>query len=239
MKTVFLFLGMCLALLWTFPGRAQDVLTDSKPKSYRPFQPSAGLIGGTQGYGVEASIGLSQRINMRVGTSLLPFTANTVRSFNSSYDYDTELEVDFLNHHLLFDWNPFPKSGAFLNRMNLTVGAAYFYRASGVATIKLTDDYVVSPEYSMTPDEVGYLRADVSWKGVAPYAGIGWQNIRIAGPLSLGLDLGVFYLGKPDVKASATNLFEGNDVRNQPILERNLNDYRWLPNLQLGLKFNY
>ncbi len=239
MKTTFLFFGMCLAVLWGLPSHAQDVLSGSTRKEFRPFQPSVGLIGGTQGYGVEAGVALGQRLNLRLGTSLLPFTTNTVRSFNSSYDYDTELEVDFLNHHLFLDWNPFPNAGAFFNRMNLTVGVAYFYKAKGTATIKLTDDYVVSPEYSMTPDEVGYLKADVSWKGVAPYAGIGWQNIRIAGPLSLGVDLGVFYLGKPDVAASATNLFEGNDVRNQPILERNLNDYRWLPNLEIGLKFNY
>lgn len=203
------------------------------------FRNQVGLTVGTQGIGAEVGIPLSTRFNMRLGASLLPYKKTSLEHFNSQYDYNTDLKVEVMNLKAILDWQPFPNAGGFFNRMALSAGGAYFYKAKGRATAMLDGNYTRG-EIVLTPEEVGYVKFFGDWTGWAPYAGIGWHNIKIVDTFNIGFDLGGFYLGKPDdVHMAETNLFVGNAQRNEPILRRNLNDYKWLPNFQINLKFNY
>ncbi len=202
------------------------------------FHNSVGITVGTQGIGAEVDMPLSSRFNLRLGTSLLPYKGDVVKKFNSSNDYNTDFKVEFMNFGGYIDWQLFPDASAFFNKLALSVGGAYFYKAGGNATVKLADSYFVG-DIEFTPDEVGEVRANVDWKGWAPYAGIGWHNITIANNFDLGVNLGTYYIGSPDVKMTATNWLEPNAGINEPILTRNLKDYKWLPKLEIKFTFKY
>lgn len=202
------------------------------------FRNQVGFTVGTQGLGAEVGIPLSTRFNMRLGASLLPWEKTEISKFNSNRDYKTDIDVDVMNLRAMLDWQPFPTAGGFFNRFALSAGGAYFYKAKGSARATLTENYVFG-DLVFTPEEVGEVAGFADWTGWAPYAGLGWHNIRIVDTFNIGFDLGAFYLGKPDVKMTATKMLSGNDVTNEPILRDNLKDYKWLPNFSINLKFNY
>lgn len=227
----------CCMLVSTLTFAQQEWLPDGTV-GQPAFKNSVGITVGTQGIGAEVGVPLSTRFNLRLATSLLPYEGDVVKKFNSAYDYNTDFKVEFMNLSAFLDWQPFPSAGSFFRKFALTAGGAYFYKAGGNAKVMLADDYYVG-EIAFTPEEVGEINTVVDWKGWSPYAGLGWHNITITDNFNLGLNLGAYYLGSPDINMTATNWLSSNPAVNEPILRRNLKDYKWLPKFEIKFAYNY
>ncbi|MDT3403619.1 hypothetical protein [Mucilaginibacter terrae] len=188
------------------------------------------LQAGTQGVGGDLRYGLNQQISVRGGASFIPVKANNVFSF-SGFESTNNVSVKFSNVHLWADFVPFKKAQGF----RLVAGAGYLFQANGDIHVLPTGTYTVG-NYKLTPADLGTLKIDMSWKGVAPYAGFGLFKSFPNHRFNVNLDLGTYYLSQPKSNIVGTEMLADN-YKLEPQLNANMKSYRWLPVAQLNFNF--
>lgn len=209
-------------------GRAQ---AQSNPSGNLIWhQQSVKLNIGTQGVGGEYSYGVDNKVALRLGINVIPVKVNNVLNF-ADFNSTSRVEAKFTNIHLLADYTPFKSAPA----LRLVGGAAYFAHARGSMHVQPSDNYTYG-DIVLNEEQVGYLNLDIDWKGFAPYAGIGLFKVIPKHRFGVNLDLGTYYLKRPDVKIVGTGILKGNNTQ-EGQLKENVKDYRWLPVIQLD--FNY
>ncbi|WP_232336496.1 hypothetical protein [Mucilaginibacter aquatilis] len=188
------------------------------------------LQAGTQGIGGDLRYGLTSRISLRGGASFIPVKANNIFTF-SGFDSNNSLSVKFSNVHLWADVVPFKK----LQGLRLITGAGYLFKANGNINVLPTGTYSVG-NYKLTPADLGSLNIDMSWRGVAPYLGLGLFKGFPKNRFNVNLDLGTYYLSSPKSKVTGTEMLADN-YKLEPQLNANMKGYRWLPVAQLNFNF--
>lgn len=188
-----------------------------------------GVRAGTLGAGVEGTIGLSERFNLRLGAN------NYTYSFDDTYDdvrYDADLELK--SAALILDWHPFAggfrlSAGMLSNRNRVDLEA----RPSGSVTIGNT---------TYPAAAVGTLDGEVSFKSSAPYAGLGWGN-AVAGAKGFGLnfEIGAVFQGAPDVElSSSSGLVDQDDLdREAREIEDDLDNFKVYPVVSFGVSYRF
>lgn len=185
---------------------------------------------GTTGIGADFKYQLTHGISARAGATAALLSMSGV--FNGTdFKSDSKLSATFSNIHLLTDITPFSR----LSTFRLVAGAAYFVNAGGNLFIKPTDTYFYG-DIPITEEMLGDVRMDISWKGVSPYLGLGIIKAFPKNRFNVNLDMGCYYLRKPQSRIIATGLLQGNETQT-PVLQRNIGQFRTLPLLQLN--FNY
>ena len=240
MKFTFKSLALVCGLLWSASAGAQD-LADGDTTSVANLQPvfkrSAGLHVGSQGIGLEVQHPLPYNLNVRAGVSSIPnLKASGVYTLSG---YNTKVGVNtasFWNAHLLLDAQPFSKKENFLHKLIVTAGAGYFPKAKATALVMLDENYQYG-DITFSPEEVGKLTTETSWAGVAPYLGVGINNLVSSNRFNMNLNLGTYFLTAPDVTITGTNMLAGNSANSAKMTE-NMSNYRWLPVLQLNFNYN-
>jgi hypothetical protein len=185
---------------------------------------------GSQGLGLEGRYGFTEMLSARLGATFLPASANnvfTVSGFNST----TNVNAKFYNVHLLADYTPSEN----LPWLRVVGGAAYLYKAQGVVNVNPAGNYKVA-NYNISAAEMGTLNIDVSWKGVAPYLGVGFLQAFPSQLFNVNFDLGTYYLNAPQSTIIGTKLLSDN-YKLEPQVNSNLKSYRWLPVLQVNFNF--
>lgn len=205
---------------------------DPKPKVQNPFtQPiSLQLQVGTQGLGADVRFGVLRRLSLRAGLSFIPVKANNVLSL-PGFQSTNSATINFYNAHLLADFVPFKGIRGF----RLVGGAAYLYKADGGLSIIPTGSYTYG-NTTVTGADIGNLNMNVSWKGIAPYMGIGLFKSFPNHVFNFNLDLGTYYMTSPSTHIIGTGLLTNNSTL-EPQFNNNLKDYRWLPVIQLNFNF--
>lgn len=236
-KVLFTFLGVCITLF----AHANDgrVLT-----SYSPNQifrggnmftsgnyVSLGVLAGTNGFGLEAFVPISDGWDLHVGGTYLPFAISRDNFVFPSRETSARFKADMAKLHIMADWAPLP----YFEKFVVSAGVSYFFSAKGTATVKLKEPYYYG-DIEISPEDVGEVKATADWKGIAPYAGVGLNRIPFIGTATLNLALGVSYLSKPSTSIEGTNMLAGNN-QNEEQLQNNLKNYRWLPSIQLSFNF--
>ncbi len=134
--------------------------------------------------------------------------------------------------HLLADYSPFLHKKGF----RLSAGLAYFFAMRSTILLSPKGGYDYG-DLKIGEDELGRLTAKVNRQGFAPYLGIGLLKLYSSNRFNVSADLGTYFLaGALDVKIEESGYLSGNK-RNEPVLKENLEQYRWLPLLQVS--FNY
>jgi len=185
---------------------------------------------GTQGLGADLRYGAFKRLSFRAGASFIPVTYNnalTLPGFQST----NNATVNFYNVHLLADVVPFKAARG----LRIVAGAAYLYKADGGLNVVPTGSYTYG-NTTVTSTDIGSLNMDVSWKGVAPYIGLGLFKSFPNHFFNFNLDLGTYYLSQPQTHIIGTGLLSSNSEL-EPQFNKNLKDYRWLPVIQLNFNF--
>jgi hypothetical protein len=226
MKQSFLFL-FAIALLTTLTH--QKVLAQYADQSnIGAF--SGQVLLGSQGLGLEGRYGISDQLSARLGGSFLPARANNVFTVNG-FRSTTDVSAKFYNVHLLADYTPSEN----LTWLRIVGGAAYLYKAQGKVNVMPNGTYKVG-NYNISSAEMGDLNIDVSWKGVAPYLGLGFLPSFPSQVFNVNLDLGTYYLKQPKSTIIGTKLLSDN-YKLEPQVDNNLKGYRWLPVLQVNFNF--
>lgn len=241
-RNYLLFMATILGSLLCFnSAKAQDELmkgakgdagVEKEKKGFFIQPTSIGLAVGTSGVGLEFCGNLNERFNLRAGFGYIPKFNYTATDPIGQYEVETKYKSELFQVHFFGDWFVFGPN------FHLTAGiAGYMGGKSTAKSIPVGDIYYGDINVNDDPARMGYVESTVTLNTIAPYAGLGWQNLINSKHFGLSLDLGTYYaLSRPQVDMSATGYLIGNET-NRAQLAENLKGYRWLPNLQLG--FNY
>jgi hypothetical protein len=213
-----------------------------------PFGMAAG-IGisgdlGTTGVGIKLRAPVGPQFSARLGANAFnySYTSSTV---TTSYDAD----LRYRTIDALIDWHPMRNSlrltgGLVFNNSNIDLrarpSAAGVFRFSG-------NTYPVS--------DIGEVEGTIDYRRVAPYLGIGWSNDRAGdkGGWSFTSDVGVMFLGRPDVTLNSTGCHPGSSLSRTTLcnrlatdlpnerarVEEEVKDYRFYPVIRLGAMYRF
>jgi hypothetical protein len=205
-----------------------DLTTAAKAKFRHPL--SLQIEAGTQGLGADMRFGVLPRLSIRTGMSFIPVKQNDVLTL-PGFQSTNSASVNFYNAHLLADFVPFKG----MRGLRVVGGAAYLYKAEGNLTVIPTGSYTYG-NTTVTGADIGNLNMQVSWKGVAPYLGLGLFKSFPNHLFNFNLDLGTYYLNQPSTHIIGSGLLVDNNSL-EPQFNQNLKEYRWLPVLQLNFNF--
>ncbi|GAB3747424.1 hypothetical protein [Spirosoma pomorum] len=129
-------------------------------------------------------------------------------------------------------WQPFRRNSFFL-----TAGAGYTWHPN-LSVVMTAENQLDLDGLILTPEDVGRVALDLRWSSVVGYIGGGFGRIIPRKRFGVGVELGMYYLGKPKVNLTYEGFLETTTIDEQvPKLERNLRNYRYLPVLNLTLTY--
>lgn len=195
--------------------------------------------GAELGYRWDSQWGL--RVGFLYGELDLDFDSEDNNGFEGDeLEYDSD--VDLENSYLLADWHPWNRyfrvtTGIFLNNSNATVVT----RCNAQALIPGTE----SCEFGnsrFSSAILGEVTTKVDFDTVAPYLGVGWGHRPESG-FAFNVDLGVVYIGTASVDMTSSGSCNNNQQCRDEIeseereIEKELEDYRFLPFASLGVSY--
>ena len=180
-----------------------------------------GLKVGTVGAGIELSVALSKRINLRAAFTEFDIDGEDetldVGDDNAEVEIDAELDADYGANAILIDWYPF--DGTF----HLTAGMV---KNNGEVDITgtLTGSGSIDGQL-INAGDLGPMSGEVSLgDSYQPYLGIGWGRKAGRDPgLAISFEIGVALLD-PEVKLNATVNPSSTNFADQDELDATLRD---------------
>ncbi|HEV2856506.1 MAG TPA: hypothetical protein VHC97_27210 [Thermoanaerobaculia bacterium] len=198
---------------------------------------------GTLGLGAEVTVGLSPRLNFRVGANGFNYSD---RREASGIEYDAEAQLRTATGLL----DLYPSGRGF----HLTAGLVYNdtkVEGSSIAPPSGTYDIGGVP---VPVSFVGTLDATADFDPIVPYVGLGWGNaVATSGNLGFYVDLGVVFQGEADITLipilpanspinttpGARQAFDILLRREEQDLEDEASDYDYYPVLSFGLSYRF
>lgn len=200
---------------------------------------AAGVDAGTTGVGAHLSIPVAQNFNARFGFGILNY------SFNENTDnvaYDLKLKLKTVD--ALIDWHPMGSG------FRVTGGLAYNgNKIEGTGRPAVGGSYNFNGN-SFPASTAGQVDANIDFRKVAPYIGIGWGNAlaRQSGGWSFQADLGVLFQGSARTSLVNTNCTAGAAVCNQiatelaaesAALTEDIRQLRHYPVVRIGVAYKF
>lgn len=178
----------------------------------------AGVVAGTLGIGGQVSYAWTEKVEVRA--MVAGFSTDVDFEADGGSDLEYSGDVDLLHGALLLDYHPF--AGTF----RLTAGVIINDdKIRGDASCeKLACDLGDNDGILVRGDQ---LDAKASFDPVSPYVGFGWGKAPDAGGgFGLTADIGVFYLGNPDVDVDISGPSTLNPVARDAVRdeERSIQD---------------
>ncbi|NQU39702.1 MAG: hypothetical protein HQ523_07095 [Lentisphaerae bacterium] len=201
------------------------------------------LKAGTPGIGVDLTVGLSDRVNVRLSGNAFSYTYDDYEFDEEDVGADVvasvdkvEATLDLMTLGAFLDWHP--GGGGF----RLSAGA--FYNGNeGSLTVTAGDTVIINGEEY----ELQRLDGVIDFNTFAPYVGIGWGNAAQADShWHFALDLGVLVQGSPKVMLSATSTdpflqasLNSNLAQEEEEIEEDLDPFVLYPVLTLGASYTF
>lgn len=214
MKNILLGTIAIFTIIFSFTGKAEGL--------------GLGLHAGTLGFGIDATYGISEVLNIRGQYNTIGLDADETDA-GIDYNYD----LDWNTYGILVDWHPF--SGGF------RLSAGYFINNNEVrGTASGTNLDVGGNTYA---GPVG-LKSAVTFDSSAPYVGIGWGNAAEKNNrLSFMFEIGALLQGSPKVslvETSATLVVLQADLNAEAAeLEADISEFDVYPVVTLGLAYQF
>ncbi len=197
-----------------------------------------GVYAGTSGLGLGATYNLTESFNLR----------GTANYFKYEYeasvdDLDYDLDLKLASAELLLDWHPlqggFRISGGVIANSNDLSGNA---RPQAGTTVEFGDQVFAA-------SELGTVDADIEFRSVAPYLGVGYGNLFQGSRLSFTADLGVMFQGSPSARVRANPppgadplllaRIESARAAEESSLEDEVKRFRYYPIARVGLAYRF
>ncbi len=194
-----------------------------------------GAQGGTPGLGLNATLGISKKVNARGVINLFQYNFD-----ENEGGIDSELDLDLNSFGALIDWHPvggsFRISGGVFANGNEISGTG---RGTPGTTVEFGD-------LVFNADEIGTVSTKIDFDSVAPYLGVGWGNAVGDGRWAFTIDIGVYFQGNPDVLIVTSEVDPGiaaqvaAEITNaEAELEDEIENLDLYPYLSLGFAFKF
>lgn len=201
-----------------------------------PGDAAIGIKAGTLGIGLEATFEVADRVNVRIGGNYFKVGSEVDVEGN---DYDLDIKLNSFT--ALGDW--------FVTDSSFRVTAGLVLNNNKLNGSALPSNAYQIDDVIYTSSEVGNLAAEIDFKSLAPYLGIGWGNpLADDSNLSFFMDLGIIFAGKPNLNVTSS----GGTLSNDPILLENIaqveqdfrdtdeiNYLKFYPVISVGLNYRF
>ncbi len=193
---------------------------------------------GTLGFGAEYLMPVNDIFSARFGANV----------FNFDYDFDEsgvsylgELELKTLS--AIADYHPW--GGVF------RLSGGLMYNGNGLSIdAEPSNGKFEFNDVDYNAADVGSASGEIEFNSVSPYLGIGWGMSPAGdGKLSLSVDLGVLYHGKPKaslsvvcgkaINAALCTRLEQDVAAEQTQLEDKISDAKWYPVMSMGFTYRF
>ncbi len=219
-----LFLSFLLSLTCVSAQELEMNSESSKSSSER--KNAIGLHAGFPGFGLDYGRNLNQTFMVRAQVNYLSLSMNNYAYRFSNQDFIINADVKFINLDVLMDYHPFKKSS-----FKMTVGISYFIDQVVSSTVGLSGDIKFN-DLSYTAQQVGIFGITNTWVSLAPYGGVGFGRAVPKRKVGFGVELGTYYVGRPNPTIIATGMLTDNKDNEQQ-LKDDLSEYRWIPVLKM------
>ena len=214
MKNILLSAMAIFTIIFSTTGQAEGI--------------GVGLHAGTLGYGLDATYGISESLNIRGQYNTIGLDGDDTDG-GITYNY----ELDWNTYGILVDWHPF--SGGF------RLSAGYFINNNELrGRASETDPTVGNTTYL----GVVSLKSAITFDSSAPYVGIGWGNAAEKNDrLSFMFEVGALLQGSPKVslvETSAIKVVSQADLDAEAAqLESDISEFDVYPVVTLGLAYQF
>lgn len=206
---------------------------DNKQKlEYYPWTYTAKV--GNTGFGVDVSKPVTKTVKARVGFTYLP--SWELKENRAGLDYDVDMK--FFNFSALVDWHPFD------SQFRISSGILYS-RSEYKFDPELKSSFNIGG-HTYSIDQVGTINSNIDFRDFSPYIGIGWDTtFGQRKNFGFTFDIGLIYQGDPDVRFSSNGLaaddptFQADLLTESRELERDLDDYKLYPIINIGISYIY
>lgn len=209
----------------------KDTMYTALPLPFENTLNVSATLGIATGVGLEVKAGILPRLNARLGFSIMSagYSKNNIKV--DDILIALKAKGTFTKVQLLAEYTPKP-----LTRFSIVGGVAYYFGSKITATVTPVDDYNFS-QMTVSKEELGQVTGVGNWSGIAPYLGFSVGTpIPKKKRYNVTMDVGTFYLSRPEVTVDATELLKPNTLNQKPLYQ-NLKGYRWLPQLQLNFTY--
>jgi hypothetical protein len=185
----------------------------------------------TLGIQAEATVGLTETLNLRGSYNFLDFS--TDEEFD---DVNYDIDIDFSSISALIDWYPFR------NSFRIT-GGVVSHNSDAILDATPTEPERIG-DTVYPPEVIGTITGEVEFDDLAPYIGIGFGNpVGEDTGLSFSFDLGVAIQSYDiTLSAPAAALVPGleDDLHaEEKEIEDDLNDYEIYPVIAFGIAYRF
>lgn len=178
---------------------------------------------GTLGLGIEYSWSVSDNVAMRAVINGAD-TEDRVTESGVTYDFDFERR----SASILVDWRP--TGGTFFT------SAGLLYNGNKLeASIVNSGNVTIGGTVYNNPN----LSGEITFDKLAPYLGAGWNWMFAQNRLSLVLELGALYQGRPHVSLRSSTVSQSDLEREERELEDDLKDYKLYPNVSFAVGYRF
>lgn len=190
---------------------------------------AVGLSGGSTGGGIDVARNFS-KFNVALGLNYLSVQNLKQQITIQGELMDAELSMSSISIDVRGEYLPFNKSS-----FKLFAGFAFVPKNQVEVKAKYANEISIG-EIVFTPDDIGEIYFNGEWAKFAPYFGLGFGRAVPKRKIGFGFDLGVYYMGSPDVTFTGTEMFSQLESQ-QEQLRKNLEGYSWLPIMKLRLSY--
>jgi hypothetical protein len=200
----------------------------------RKYKQSLGMQLGTMGIGLlyQRSFTTSERWVIRAGGQYVAYRKPIrVKTAPESY---IQIDPDFVINiaQISMAYYPFRRSAFFVAG---GVGYTWHPYMNFVVT---ANDKLNLGGLELTPEDVGTVDLGFRWQSVVGYLGVGFGQAIPRKRIGFGVEMGVYYLGRPSVNLDYEGFLETTTIDEQvPVVERNLSGYRYLPAINLTISY--
>ncbi|WP_373548762.1 hypothetical protein [Haliscomenobacter sp.] len=229
-----------LALLlsgYLSPIFAQEAPVKKGLIRFREWQYALGVSLGTKGAGADIAFRVRPSWHLRAGLNYLQgsFGQQAFDLGNFGLSDNTWLFAGKIRQHsaeIMVDY-------AVLHEQVRAVVGLAIHPGNRINGTFILRDSVQFNEVKIAPEEMGQIDASLRYgRFASPYLGVGLGRMVPWRRLSVGLDAGAYFRGKPSTDLQATGLLETNE-NNRQSLQNNLQNKRIWPavNLRVGVRF--
>jgi len=197
--------------------------------------PSAGIFDinlGTSGFGIDFKKKISEKIYCRIGYSHLPFSFTKIEQVGN-VTINGYYKARFNNVHFFADYKIFTIKETAITGI---IGFSYFPKAEVDVHVTPVGKYMYGT-INLNDGHMGDANINATWKGFAPFVGVGLSKNVYKHKFFYGFDIGTYYfLSAAKVDMITSGYLEKNEIQRRQIQD-NLKTYTWLPTLQISLNY--
>lgn len=229
---------LALSLVLSASLSAQEESSSEKPSAPKRerIDPSPKFLGksaiavhaGLPGLGFDYAYNLRHNLNLVGRFSMLSISDFAQDLDLSGQDVNINLNLSVMTFGAFAEWLPSRYSS-----FKIIGGLAYLANLNADTRIRLNQG-VGYGDLQIDADEIGEIKVDIDYAGIAPYLGFGFGRAVPKGRVGFGVEVGTYYTGGPLVTVTATDMLQNTSEEGEE-LQDNLASYAWIPRAMFKL----